>query len=292
MSKRKHNRQVTNRNPKVQQAIVDTRTMVDIVIPIYKRWDLLRLVVEAIPDAISVPYNVIIVDNGNPAGEAEQFYNTVSPIKNLIPIRVKDNIGYPAACNLGARRKNSPFLFILTSDVVLKPGSIDNLLKSINTIATPEIGIVGMKLVFPDDSLDLNPDIRPAGKLQHIGLVTNIRGEFIHIFVGWDADHPKVNAMKEVYAVTGAAFMTKKNIWNKARGFNEAYGKGTWEDMDYCLTVRDMGYNVIVNPEAVAVHYTGATAEKANEPFPLQFNRLIFLQKWAGKVNYTEWMHY
>src|SRR4030066_424432 len=209
ISKRKHNRQVTNRNPKVQQAIVDTRTMVDISIPIYKRWDLLRLVVEAIPDAISVPYNVIIVDNGNPAGEAEQFYNTVSPIKNLIPIRVKDNIGYPAACNLGARRKNSPFLFILTSDVVLKPGSIDN-------------------------------------------------------------------PMKEVYAVTGAAFMTKKNIWNKARGFNEAYGKGTWEDMDYCLTVRDMGYNVIVNPEAVAVHYTGATAEKANEPFPLQFNRLIF----------------
>lgn len=294
MSKRNHNKHRANVSPKIHQAILDNRTAVDVIIPVYRRFDLLEKCLKALPEAISVPYNLIIVDNGSPKEEADIFYHPISNNRqNTIIIRNKENLGFPIACNLGARRKNSPLIFFLNSDVILSPGSLDKVIETIQKPEKTETAVVGMKLVFPPDDLaGLNHAIRPSGKLQHIGLATNIRGEFIHIFVGWDADHPKVNAVREPYAVTGAAFLTKRIVWNKAGGFYEGYGKGTWEDVDYCLMVRDMGYNVRVNPEAVGIHYTGATAEAYNIPYALDFNRLIFLQRWASRINYSEWTHW
>lgn len=291
MSKRRHNKQTKNVNVKIRQSVIDTKTAVDIIVPVYRRFDILSKCLEALPKAISSTYNLIIVDNGSPKDEADSFYNQIPHSPNIVIIRNKENLGFPKACNIGSRRKNSPLIFFLNSDVILYPGSLDKLIETINKPEEVEIGVVGMKLIFPPDGCaGLNQDIRPAGRLQHIGLETNIRGEFIHIFVGWDADHPKVNAVRNPYVVTGAALLTKRSIWNKAGGFFEGYGLGTWEDVDYCLTVRDMGYNVSVNPEAVGIHYTGATAEGYQIPYAMDFNRLIFLQRWATRVNWTEHM--
>lgn len=289
MSKRNRSKQTKNVNMKIRQAVIDNKTAVDIVIPVYRRFDILFKCLEVLPKAISSTYNLILVDNGSPKEEADDFYSKIPHSPNTIIIRNKENLGFPKACNMGARRKNSPLIFFLNSDVILYPNSLDKLIETINKPEKVETAIVGMKLIFPPDGCaDLNPNIRPAGKLQHIGLETNIRGEFIHIFVGWDADHPKVNAVKNPYAVTGAAFLIKRIVWNKIGGFYEGYGMGTWEDIDACLSARDLGYNVLVNPEAVGIHYTGATAEGYEIPYALDFNKLIFLQRWATRTNYTE----
>ena len=261
--------------------------LLDIVIPVYRRFDLLEKCLSSIPDAaVNIRYNIIIVDNNSPREEADPFYNQYN---NLVVIRNKENFGFPKACNQGVRRKASPLIFLLNSDVILEPNSIDLLVRALDD---PKIGVVGMKLLFPEDHAGLNPNIRPAGKVQHVGLATNIQGDFFHIFLGWDADHPKVNATKEVYAVTGAALMTRRSIWNKVGGFFEGYGAGTFEDVDFCLSVRDIGYNIIVETRAVGTHYVGATAEKYQLGYPLQMNRLLLFQRWATKFNYTEYLHW
>jgi GT2 family glycosyltransferase len=133
--------------------------------------------------------------------------------------------------------------------------------------------------------------VRPAGKVQHVGLCTNIRGEFYHVFLGWSPDHPKVMKVWEVYAVTGAALMTRRGIFDKVGRFNIMYGQGTWEDIDYCMSVRELGYNVIVEQSAVGIHYTGATAEHYKMGYPLDQNRMLFMARWAGNLNYTEINH-
>jgi len=96
-------------------------------------------------------------------------------------------------------------------------------------------------------------------------------------------------AQRDVYAVTGAALMTRRNLWHKIGGFNEAYGQGTFEDVEYCMIARELGYNIIVAPDAKGTHYTGATAERNQIGFPLQQNRITFLQKWANKLKWTSW---
>jgi GT2 family glycosyltransferase len=154
----------------------------------------------------------------------------------------------------------------------------------------PKVGVCGMKLVFPPEvqSIGLRQEIRPSSKIQHVGLETNIRGEFFHAFVGWDADHPKPNAMRTPYAVTGAAFLTRRSLFAKIHGFNEIYGAGTWEDIDFCMMVRELGYNILVNTTACGIHYTGATAETYKIPYALDYNRMTFLQRWSNKMNWTE----
>lgn len=263
--------------------------LMDIIIPVYNRFDLLDECIKSIPEAAQdVSYRIIVVDNGSDKNSADLFY---SKLTNVTVIRNGDNMGFPYACNQGAKRGYSPLLFFLNSDIILGKDSIKTITKDIDIQG---VGVVGMKLVFPEMASDLKQDAinRPAGKIQHVGIATNIRGEVFHIFLGWSADHPKVNSINEVYCVTGAALLTRRNIFTKAGGFWKGYGRGTYEDIDYCITVRNMGYNIIVNPTAEGIHYTGATAERYQLGYNLEENKNAFMKRHGDKLTWTEWLHY
>lgn len=263
--------------------------LLDIVIPVYGRFDLLKKCLSAIPDAVgAVDYNLILVDNNSPdQDEARLFY--IGHEKDCIIIHNKENVGFPKSCNQGARRKTSPLILLLNSDVILQSNAINYMVMGLDD---PKVGVVGAKLLFPtvEQTADarIDPRIRPSGKVQHVGMETNIRGEFYHIFMEWSPDNPKVNQMRETYVVTGACLLTRRSLWTKIGGFFEGYGQGTYEDVEYCLSVRKLGLNVIVEPKAVGVHYVGATAEAYKLAMPLNMNRLIFMQRWGNQLNYTE----
>jgi len=267
------------------------KTLVDVVIPVHGRFDILKDCLEALPEAFGdISHSVYIVDNGSPdKEEARGFYSLLS---NVSITKNQHNTGFPKACNQGAKKGNSPLVFFLNSDVILEPGSMDFLLRAMDD---PKQGMVGMKLLFPSDeqleTASINKRIRPSQKVQHVGLATDIRANVKHIFLGWDADHKKVNAVKDVFALTGAALMVRREHFNRVGGFGLEYGLGTFEDVDLCMKIRELGYNISVITEAVGTHYTGATAEKYGAYFPLGKNQQIFLEKWMQKLPYTEWRH-
>jgi GT2 family glycosyltransferase len=267
-----------SRNKKIIQ------TLVSIIIPVYRRFDLLAKCLESIPEAFgSLPYEVILVDNASPAEEAKPFYDEHS---QYTLVRNKENVGFVKACNRGAHLANSPLLFFLNSDVVLQKESGEFLVRAMDD---PKVGICGMKLLFPtEDSTKLGL-MGPPGTVQHVGLSTNIQGNMVHHFIGWNSDNPRVNRVRDVYAVTGAALMIRKQLFRQVGGFYLGYGQGTWEDCDLSLAVRDLGYNVIVETKAIGTHYTGATAREYGIGYPLQQNQRIFMQRWSQKLMYTEW---
>lgn len=206
-----------NRNkPKYKQP-----PLVSIIIPVMGRFDLLTRCLDAIPEASkNIQFETILVDNNSPKEEADKFY---SEREDFILIRNKENLGFPKACNQGARRSNAPLLFFLNSDVILYKDAIDHLVRDMDD---PKLGIAGMLLLFPEYAEGLDQRVRPSGKVQHVGMDTNIHGRWIHTFVGWDADNPKVLAQRNCYAVTGAALMTRRKLYMDNGGFNEAYGIG------------------------------------------------------------------
>lgn len=278
--KRKQSKGRTAQKPTLQ-------TLVDIVIPVYNRFDILKDCLLAIPQAAEdITYNIIIVDNAS-TEEPENFYDTINLPIDIV--RNPENLGFPKACNIGAGRKRSPLIFFLNSDVILDPGSLKLLVMEMDD---PSVGIVGMKLVFPMDSKGLNPNIRPPGRIQHIGLSINIHTKPIHHLVGWTEDNPKVMNQRNVPAVTGAAMLIRRSLWSKIGGFDEDFGHGTFEDVAFCMAASKLGYNIHVVPEARAIHYTGATVEKYRIGYPLQMNHLIFLNKWIKDLKWTEWEHW
>lgn len=212
----------------------EPKSIVDVVIPVYRRFDLLWKCLTALPEAMNdVPYKLYMVDNGSPKEEADEFYRQFQ--YPITIIRNRENLGFIKASNMAAKRGSSPLIFFLNSDVILEPNSIPKLVKEFEE---PKVGICGMKLVFPPEttSANLNPNIRPANKIQHVGVMANIRGDFFHIFVGWDADHPKPNAMRTPDAVTGAAMMVRRNLFAKMGYFNEIYGHGCLDGNSYIFT--------------------------------------------------------
>jgi len=265
----------------------ESRTILDIIIPVYNQFDLLERCLDSIPDAMNgISFNVIVVDNNSSYAERDKFYRNRT---DITLIQNSNNLGFSRACNKGAARKNSPLLFFLNSDVILSPNSLEHLIKEMDN---PEIGVSGMLLQFPEYSEDLNPAIRPANKVQHVGMETNVHGRWFHMFIGWSIDHPKVLARRNAYAVTGAAMMTRRNIWNQVGGFFEEYGLGTYEDVDYCMSVRQLGYNIIVDTKAHGIHYVGATLEREKLQYPMSYNRFVFLQRWAQNLEWSEWQYW
>jgi len=249
------------------------------------KFDLLTRCLDSIPDAAGdIPYRIILVDNNSP--NRDEFYADLNPRVTLI--KNKENEGFIAASNTGAKRGKSPLIFMLNSDVVLDSGSIE---KMVADLDDPRIGVVGMKLRFPELKEHLHA-VKNAGKIQHVGLATNIKGDFYHLFLGWEPDHPKVNAVRDVLAVTGAALMTRRNLWKQIEGFNPIYGFGCYEDVEYCLHVKAMEKQVIVEQEATGIHVTNATAKEFNVGFPLRENNLLMKSRWGGKYPWTCWQHH
>lgn len=257
--------------------------LVNIVIPVHQRFDLLEKCLESIPEAaMDTPYTVVMVDNGSPRDEANLFYAKHCGGRITV-VRNKENMGFPAACNQGFRRWSAPLAYFLNSDVVLSTGAISYL---VNAMDDPNVGIAASKLTFPDDTPH-----GPPGSVQHVGLYTNIRGDFEHLFIGWSADHPKVMAVKDVLAVTGAALMIRSKLFSQVGCFDEAYSPGTYEDIDLCMRIGQLNKRVVIVQESRGTHYVGATSTKYGMHFPLQRNRSLFQARWSGMYPWTAPIH-
>lgn len=247
---------------------------VDVVIVTGGRWDFLKECLAALHDV-----NVCLIDN---ASDPEERLQNSHLFEGVDTKRLQKPVGFAEANNDGARMGNAPYILFLNDDCIVNADTIE---KMTETLQKPDVGIVGAKLIFPINSSHPN---RPAGKVQHVGLAVDIRGNVIHPLVGWSPSNPKTCITREVWGVTGACLMIKRSVFNKVGGFDTVYGAGTYEDADLCLKVRALGFRIILNAEAQATHYAGATAEKKQVAFPLQFNAMQFKSRWLNSP-YMAW---
>lgn len=267
---------------------VTMKPLLDVVVTTAGRFDLLEKCLEALQaSAVTFPYSIRLIDNGSDSEEriknSEIFdddYDVDFQTK-----RFPQNLGFPQAANEGAKMGEAPIIMFLSDDVLLKP---DTLQKVFDAFVDIQTGIVGIKLLFPEDSVQPG---RPAGRVQHVGLALNIRGEPIHPLIGWSPEHPKTLINREAWAVTGACFTIRRELFDKAGKFDVKYGKGTYEDVTLCLRVRQLGFKIRLLADAIAYHHVGATMEKRKEPFPLGQNLQLFRAEFANSGLLT-WNEY
>lgn len=272
------------------------QSVIDIVVTTAGRFDCLEKCLEALyREAQVTPLSIYVIDIDSPAAERSQnihlfvYDQTKDPSRNVISFQSKrftQNVGYPTGANEGARMGRSPLVMILNDDVELQEGAIHEITKA---FLDETVGVVGIKLLFPQGTPN-----GPAGKVQHIGLSLNVRGEPVHPLIGWSPTHPKTQVSRDVWAVTGACITIRRSLFQQLKGFDLIYGKGTWEDADICLRARKLGKRVYLNANALGYHYTGASQEKRKEGFPLQQNMQIFHARWGqtGMMVADEFTYY
>lgn len=152
---------------------------------------------------------------------------------------VVENEGpFAEACNVGALRANRPVLVFLNDDTVPQPGWLEPL---VDPLTTPDIGITGAKLIYPD------------GGIQHAGIYFDAPdGVLTAHNVQEDLES------RDVDAVTGACLAITRPLFNDCTGFDPGFVNG-YDDVDLCLRVRAGGWRVRYVRDSVVVHHESAS---------------------------------
>lgn len=261
-----------------------TAGVVDVVVPVFNQFDLLEKCLESLPAAAgNCDVKLCLVDDASthplrqrkfPQLQAQGV--TVKYVTNA------QNRGFPYSVNRGAEKGRGEFILVLNSDVFLAPEAIEIMVEE---FVSEKVGIVGAKMLFPEDSTDPR---RPAGTIQHAGLVVTFGGQPLHVHMGWPADHPRANKHREVQLLSGCCMMVRRSLWELVGGFAEVYGRGTFEDMELCVAARLRGFLVMYQPAAWGYHVAGASVNGENM-FPLGPNLMLWKYRCGDFVYWDEW---
>ncbi len=238
--------------------------LVSIIIPVFNKVEYTMKCLEALASSTSYePYEVIIVDNGSTDGTKDFLKQCLSGDVKIITN--EENPGFAAARNQGARAAEGEYLVFLNNDTISQKGWLSELVKTVG--CHEGVGVAGSKLLYPD------------GTVQHAGVVFNKYREAYHIYRGMQSNHPAVNRMREFQAVTGDCMLVSKSLFFEAGEFDEAYRNG-FEDVDFCLKVKEKGHKIIYNPLSVLYHFESETPGRNDKE---KENADLLIKKWGDR---------
>jgi len=255
---------------------------IDIVIPVYGAYDLLRACLRSIRAYTSWPYRLFLIDDNSaelPGNEALKRLLLAMHNRGTHVHLAQRRLGFPGNCNRGVAMTDSSLFLLLNSDVEVMPNWLTALVEVATAPCAPHeerVGIVGSRLLFPPTR-----DATHAGRIQHAGVAFNANGAPYHPFRCYQANAPEVTRKLELNAVTGACMLVSREVWDKLDGFDTAYRGGQYEDIDFCHRVRQEGWRIVYEPKSVLYHYEHGSGEEHVFESAVR-NRELLLKKWPN----------
>lgn len=222
--------------------------LVSIVIPFKDKPGLLEICLDSILKK-STYKNFEIIGISNNSEDPKTFevmerYEKLDPRIRFYEYNIPFN--YAAINNYAVERyAKGEHILLLNNDIeVITPDWIEAMLEHSQR---PEIGCVGAKLYYPNDTV------------QHAGIIIGLGG-----YAGHSHKHlpreslgyfNRLNVIQNVSAVTGACLMVQKSIYEEVGGMDEQRFKVAYNDVDFCLRVMEAGYRNLFTPYAEMYHH-------------------------------------
>lgn len=222
--------------------------LVSIIIPNKDQSEALKKCLDSIREKTSYRnYEIIIVENNSEEPETFAFYKKIAGEKIKV-VTWEGEFNYSAINNFGVRHARGDYLLLLNNDVEIING--DWLTEMLSHCQRKEVGIVGAKLYYPDNTI------------QHAGIIIGIGGVAGSVFVGlpraFSGYLHKASIQLDLSAVTAACMLVKRSVFEQVGGLEEKL-KVAFNDVDFCLRVREKGYLVVYDPYAELYHYESKT---------------------------------
>lgn len=243
-----------------------------IVIPVLNRAALTKQCLEAVLAAPpeEAELEVVVVDDGSSDSTHELLAHYGAGVH---VVRHEKSEGFAIACNDGAAAASGEWLVFLNNDTIPQAGWLDALLRYAS--GHSGMGLVGAKLLFPN------------GRIQHAGVVFGGDRLPHHIYAGFPSDHPAVNKSREFQAVTAACALIRRELFEEVGAFDAAFVNG-YEDVDLCLRLRRLGYQVHYCHDSVVSHLESATRDE----LPDRANLALFLERWFDAIFQDDFRYY
>ena len=193
-------------------------------------------------------FEAIVIENNSTDPATFAYYKTLHdrfPTCRVVTFEGKGPFNFSAINNFGATFAEGEHLLLLNNDIeILSPDFLRELL---SYSQRPDVGAVGAKLYYPDDTI------------QHAGVLMGINGSAGHSHKSYPrtavGDMYRLVTTQDYMAVTGACLMTKTALYRAFGGLDEEKFAVAYNDVDYCLKLWQKGLLNVYTPRAEAYHY-------------------------------------
>lgn len=237
-----------------------------IVIPVHNKASLTRqclntLLAQSEP---GIERDIVVVDDGSTDLTPRLL---AAYTGRLRAVRHERPTGFAIACNAGAAYASGEYLIFLNNDTLPRAGWLAALVN--HAEAHPAAAVVGSKLLYPNDTI------------QHAGVVFGHDRYPHHLYTGFPANHPAANKSRRFQVVTAACCLIRRDAFEQAGGFDTAFLNG-WEDVDLCLRLGELGYEVHYCANSV-VHHLESASRDPRLPQERE-NRERYAERWRHRV--------
>ena len=250
------------------------KPLISIIIPFKDEPELLNLCISSIIEKSTYEnYEIIGISNNSKKTETFSIMKTLESKDSRIHFHeYNEPFNYSAINNHAVNKyAKGEQILLLNNDVeIISPNWMEAMLEFSQQ---PNIGAVGAKLYYPNDSI------------QHAGVIIGIADSADHahkLFLRNAAGYfSRLQLIQNFSAVTAACLMVKKTLYDKLGGLNEKNLKIAYNDVDLCLRIMDKGYRNVFTPYAEAYHYESISrgAEDSSEKIKRLYEERGYLQE-------------
>ena len=247
------------------------RPLVSIIIPNKDHIEDLRKCIQSIERQAYDNYEILIVENNSTEEETFAYYKEIESEKIHV-LFYEGGFNFSKINNFGAEQAKGTYYLLLNNDTeMIGEHCLEELLYP---CMREDVGIVGARLYYEDDTV------------QHAGVIIGFGGMAGHAFIGMDREDngyfSRSICTQDLSAVTAACMMTKKSVFEEVNGLDERL-EVAFNDIDYCLRVREKGRMIIFNPHAELYHYESKSRGLENSAEKVErFNNEVafFAERW------------
>lgn len=256
----------------IQQAESATRdAKVSVIVVTYNNLELTRACLESLDEYSQYgPLEIIVVDNAS-SDDSQAFLSAwVADSQNRRLILNEDNKGFAAANNQGLAIASGEYLVLLNNDTYVTPGWIRTLVRHLQR--DKGIGLIG-------------PVTNNIGNEAKIDIAYGSMEEMLQKSSAYTRRH-----IGQTYPLKTAAFfcvMLTRSTYERVGALDEAFGRGFFEDDDYCRRVEQVGLRVVCAEDVFIHHHLSASFNKLKQHDRQKLfedNKKIYEAKWGAWV--------
>lgn len=250
---------------------------VSIVIPFKDQVETTQRCVETLLERTDYAnFEIVLVDNWSVTPEAEAFLRSCDDHPRVRHMTIEEPFNYARLNNIAAATCSSEYLVFMNNDVFVETADWLRLMVN-EALAGDDVGAVGARLLYPNETI------------QHAGVVVGPAGIGAHAHRGCGpGDYGYIGRIlltHEVTAVTAAAMLVRRSVFETTGRFDEEGLKIAYNDVDLCLRIRANGYRIVYCAEALASHHESLS--RGSDDVPEQEARFfeesqIMQSRWAG----------
>lgn len=261
---------------------------ITLLIPTRDRLDLIKPCVETVLAHTDYPnFEILILDNGSVEPDTLDWLDGLAAHPVCRILKCPGPFNYSRINNAGARHGDSEFICLLNNDILLPETSGHWLREMAGRLLQPDVGAVGAKLLWPNRMV------------QHAGVTLGVGGVAGHIGNLWldtDPGYQSLNQLaRSCSAVTAACLLTKRALYLDLGGLDGDLYPVAFNDVDYCLRIRERGLRVVWTPFASLIHLESQSRgldHKLPEKQARARREIAGLQqRWASQLTMDPYYH-